>query len=168
MRAARVLFVVSLLVVGLAAAAMAQSRITMPGTYPAKVAVVPAALPGGIGSLPLELQNVGPDLYVGDVTISRSGGSYTVSFHGQRADGARLNASAEFSPAWTGLLLGNLVVGSSLEFGVIMSIDAAHLLHGQVNGVGTVNGINQRVVAHIGAGGTIDSFKILKAPGPLR
>ncbi len=172
MRAARVLFVVSLLVVGLAVSATAQitcpmDRVTS-GTFDAKVAIVPAALPGGAGSLPPELQNIGPDLYTGQVEISQAPSGFSVVFRGERADGARLVANADFAPGWTGLLFGNLVVGSSLESCVIVSIDAAHMLRAQINGVGTVSGVNQRVIVRLGAGAMVTSVKILKAPGPLR
>jgi hypothetical protein len=168
MRAARVLFVVALLVAGVSATAMAQGRITAPGVYPAKVGVVPGALPDGGASLPLELQGAGPDLYVGEVTISPSGPNFEVEFHGERADGAKLNASAIFSSSWTGLLLGNLVVGSSMESDVIVSINVASMMSGFINGVGTLDGVNQRVLAWLGPNGVVERFKILKAPGPFR
>jgi hypothetical protein len=169
MRAARIFAVLVLLVAGLSTAALANGRITMPGTYPAKVGVVPGALPDGGAGLPIELQNVGPDLYNGYVTISMgAGGTYYVEYKGERMDGAKLIASATFSMDWTGLALGNLVVGSSLESDCIVSIDAMHLMSANINGVGTIDGMNQRLIAKAGPGGTITKYNILKAPGPLR
>jgi hypothetical protein len=168
MRAARILSLVVFLVAGLSAAALAGPRITAPGSYAAKVGVVPGMLPDGGASLPPELQSVGPDLYVGTVTISKFGGNYAVQFQGSRTDGAKLNASATFGPAWTGFALGNLMVGSSFESDVIVSIDSPDLISANINGVGTVNGVNQRIIAKAGPNGVITSFKIHKAPGNLR
>lgn len=168
MRAARILAVLVLLVAGLSTAALAD-RITMPGTYPAKVGVVPGALPDGGAGLPMELQNIGPDLYTGYVTIMQNyDGSYFVEYKGERMDGAKLIASATFSMGWTGLALGNLVVGSSMESDCIVSIDAMHLMSANINGVGLIDGMNQRLIAKAGPGGTITKYNILKAPGPLR
>jgi hypothetical protein len=168
MRAARVLALITLLVAGLAGTSFAQySNAT--GTFAAKIGVVPGALPDAGLSLPAELQNVGPDLYVGEVTVSGGGGSdFSVSYHGERTDGAKLIINATFSSDWAGLKFGGLMVGDSFETGVITGDDIAHLISANINGVGTVDGVNQRVVAKVGAGGTVTSFKILKAPGPLR
>jgi len=168
MRAARVLSLALLLVVGLAGASHAQySNAT--GTFDAKVGVVPGALPDAGASLPPELQHVGPDLYVGQVTVAKNGdGTYSVSFHGATSDNARLNVSASFSADWVGLKFGSLLVDASLESGVITGIDVAHLLSATINGVGVIDGENHRLIAKIGPGGSVDSFKILKAPGFLR
>jgi hypothetical protein len=169
MRAARILAVLVFLVAGLSTVAQANGRITMPGTYPAKVGVVPGALPDGGAGLPMELQNVGPDLYNGFVTVAMGmGGTYSVQYKGERMDGAKLNVIATFSMDWTGFALGNLVVGSSLESDCIVSIDAMHLISANINGVGTIDGMNQRLIAKAGPGGALTSWKILKAPGPLR
>ncbi|HEV8480341.1 MAG TPA: hypothetical protein VGR66_06060 [Candidatus Eisenbacteria bacterium] len=168
MRAARV-FALMLLMVGcMAGASFAQSYSNATGTFDAKIAVVPAELPDGGASLPPELQSIGPDLYVGQVTVSKSGGGYSVSFKGSREDGAKLMINANFSSDWAGLKFGSLSVGSSFESGVITGDDIAHLISANINGVGTVNGVNQRVIARIGAGGVVENFKILPAPGPLR
>jgi len=167
MRAARVLSLALLLVVGLAGASHAQySNAT--GTFDAKVGVVPGALPDAGASLPAELQNVGPDLYVGQVTVAKTGNTYSVSFNGVRADKARLVVAAVFSSDWVGLKFGSLIVDSSLESGVITGIDVAHLLSATINGVGTIDHENHRLIAKIGPGGSVDSFRILKAPGFLR
>lgn len=169
MRAARILAVLVLLVAGLSSTALANGRITMPGTYPCKVGIVPGALPDGGAGLPMDLQNVGPDLYIGEVTIEQNyDGTYFVQFKGERMDRAKLNAQATFSMDWMGLALGNLVVGSSLESDVIVSIDAMHLMSANINGVGTINGMNQRLIAKAGPGGEITKYNILPAPGPLR
>jgi hypothetical protein len=167
MRAARVFGLMLLMVGCLAGKSFAQySNAT--GTFNVKIGVVPGALPGGGAGLPPELRNVGPDLYDGQITISKSGGVYNVSFHGQRADGAKLNITAVFDNNWAGIKLGSLVVGSSLESGVITGDDIAHLVSANINGVGLVDGVNQRVIAKAGPGATIDKFNINKAPGPLR
>ena len=167
MRAARVLALMLLMVGCLAGKSFAQySNAT--GTFNVKIGVVPGALPDAGASLPAELQNVGPDLYDGTLTVSKSGNGYTVSFNGSREDGAKLIVNATFDAGWAGIKLGSLIVGSSLESNVITGDDIAHLVSANINGVGTVNGSNQRVIAKVGAGGVVGNFKILKAPGPLR
>jgi hypothetical protein len=167
MRAARIFGLMLLMVGCLAGKSFAQySNAT--GSFSAKVGVVPGALPDAGASLPPELQNVGPDLYDGTITITKGGGGYTVQYKGQRADGAKLVINATFDNNWVGIKLGSLVVGSSLESGVITGDDIAHLISANINGVGTVNGSNQRVIAKIGPGGVVDQFNINKAPGPLR
>jgi hypothetical protein len=129
--------------------------------------LVPAELPPG--SLPPEASNVGPDLYNGTLTISKSGSGYSVSYKGERnTDGAKLNVSATFDSDWAGIKIGSLVVGSSLENNVIIGIDGANLLSANINGVGTVEGTIQRVIAKFGAGGVLTQFKVVKAPGNLR
>jgi len=168
MRAARILVVLTLLVAGLSTTALANGRIVEPGTYAAKVGIAPGYLPDGIASLPPELQDVGPDLYTGSVIVSMGLGGYSVQFKGERADGAKLNVIATFSPEWTGFALGTLTVGSSVESGCIVSIDSPHLISANINGVGTIGGINQRLIAKAGPNGVITSYNILKAPGPLR
>ena len=168
MRAARVFALITLLVAGLAGTSYAQySNAT--GTFDAKIAVVPGALPDLGASLPAELQDIGPDLSVGTLTVSGGGGSnYSVSFQGEREDGARLSINATFSPDWAGVKFGSLVVGSDFPSGVITGIDVAHLLSAQINGVGLVNDETHRVIARIGPGGTVERFRIVPAPGPLR
>jgi hypothetical protein len=168
MRAVRVFALITFLVAGLAGTSFAQySNAT--GTFPAKIGVVPGALPDAGLSLPPELQNVGPDLYVGKVTVSRGGGrNFNVRFQGKRDDGALLTIVATFGPDWAGLKFGNLVVGSASEEGVIIGDDIAHLLRAHFVGLGTVNGVNQRVIASIGPGGAVQRFQVVPAPGPLR
>ena len=167
MRAARVFGLMLLMVGCLAGKSFAQySNAT--GTFNVKIGVVPGALPDGGASLPPELQSVGPDLYDGTLTVSKSSSGYSVSFNGSREDGAKLIVNATFSNDWVGIKLGSLVVGSSLESNVVTGDDIAHLISANINGVGTVDGKNQRVIAKLGAGGTVENFKILKAPGPLR
>ena len=173
MRAVRFLSLALLLVAGFAGTASAQAYSNTPGVYTdVGVGVVPAALPPG--SLPAGLPSLGPDLYRGTLTIVRNGdGTYSVSYHGDTADRARLNVSATFDSDWAGIKLGTLVVGTSLESNVITGIDGANLLSANVNGVGTVDGQFQRVLAKFtGDGSTyppsLSQFKVLKAPGYLR
>ena len=104
----------------------------------------------------------------GTLTISGGAGGYTVQFQGTRSDGAKLNASASFNGSWAGVKLGQLVVGQSLETNVITGIDVANLVSAQINGVGTVNGQNHRLIAKVGPGGDVTQFKVHKAPGYLR
>jgi len=167
MRAVRVFALITLLVAGLAGTSAAQySNAT--GTFDAKIGVVPGALPDAGLSLPPELQGVGPDLYVGQVIVSFGGGVYTVQFKGERADGAKLLINAQFDSGWAGLKFGSLIVGTSNESGVITGDDVAHLISANINGVGTVDGKNQRVIAKVGPGGVVRNFNITNAPGPLR
>ena len=167
MRAARV-FALMLLMVGCMAGKSFAQYSNATGTFDAKIGVVPAELPDGGASLPPELQSIGPDLYVGQVVVSKSSGGYSVQFKGSREDGAKLIINANFSNDWVGLKFGSLMVGTSFESGVITGDDIAHLISANINGVGTVNGKNQRVIARIGAGGVVEQFKINPAPGPLR
>jgi len=174
MRAVRFLTLALLMAVGVAGTAKAQAYNNTPGTYNVNIGVVPAELPPG--SLPPEASNVGPDLYNGDLTIVRNlDGTYSVSFKGERItngvpDGAKLNVNATFESDWAGIKLGSLVVGSSLESNVVIGIDGANLISANINGVGTVDGKIQRVIARFGAGAVLvpNSFKVLKAPGNLR
>jgi hypothetical protein len=166
MRAVRFLSFAVLMVVGLAGTAMAQVYNNTPGVYTdVKVGVVPALLPPG--SLPGGIVSVGPDLYVGTLTIAQVAGGYTALYQGERADGAKLNVSATFNSSWAGIKIAPIVVGSSTE-PVIAGIDVANLLSAHINGVGTVDGGVRRLIARIGAGGSIDDVKVLKAPGNLR
>ncbi len=165
MRAVRFLSFALLMVVGFAGVASAQYNNT-PGVYSVKVGVVPALLPPG--SLPGDLPLLGPDLYNGTLTVTAIAGGYTADFQGQRADGAKLNASATFNSSWAGFKLGSIVVGSSLESDVITGIDGANLTSAHINGVGTVDGAVHRVLAKFSAGPTLTQFKVLKAPGNLR
>jgi hypothetical protein len=168
MRAVRFLTLAVLMIVGVAGTAKAQVYNNTPGTYTdVRVGVVPAMLPAG--SLPGDINELGPDLYVGTLTISGSSATgFTVTYSGERSDGARLNVTASFDGDWAGVKLGSLPVGSSLENNVIIGIDVANLLSAHINGVGTVDGKNQRLIARIGAGGTVENIKVLKAPGNLR
>ena len=172
MRAVRFLTLAMLMVVGVAGTAKAQVYSIPLGTTSVNVGVVPAALPPG--SLPPEASNVGPDLYAGDLTIVRNtDGTYVVQFTGDRIingvpDGAKLNVNATFDSDWAGVKIGSLIVGSSLEDNVVIGIDGANLISANINGVGTVDGKIQRVIAKFGAGAVLSQFKVLKAPGNLR
>ena len=170
MRAVRFLTFALLLVVGLAGKAAAQGYSNTPGTYPdVKVGIVPAALPPG--SLPDNVGNLGPDLYVGTLIISQSGGGYSAQYQGSRADGAKLIVNATFTSDWIGWKKSFLVVGSSLEE-IITGIDAIHLIQANINGVGTVDGSVQRVIAKFNGTGSyppdLTKFIVNKAPGNLR
>jgi hypothetical protein len=173
MRAVRFLSLALLLVAGFAGTASAQAYNNTPGVYTdVGVGVVPAALPPG--SLPSDLPELGPDLYRGTLTIVRNGdGTYNASFHGETADRAKLNANATFASDWAGVKLGSLVVGTSLESNVLTGIDGANLLSANINGVGTVDGQFQRVIAKFSGDGstyppTLTQFRVVPAPGYLR
>ena len=166
MRAVRFLTLAMLMVVGIAGTAKAQAYNNTPGTYDVKLGVVPAALPPG--SLPPDVAEVGPDLYTGTLTITKTTTGYFVQYKGEREDGAKLMVNAEFNNNWAGIKIGQLLVGSSLEDDVIIGIDGANLISANINGVGTVEGKIQRVIAKFGAGAVLDNMKVLKAPGNLR
>ena len=166
MRAVRFLTLAMLMVVGIAGTAKAQAYNNTPGTYEVNIGVVPAALPPG--SLPPDIAEVGPDLYSGTLTIVKTQTGYSVSFRGEREDGAKLMVNADFNNNWAGIKLGQLLVGSSLEDDVVIGIDGANLISANINGVGTVEGTIQRVIARFGAGAVLESFKVVKAPGNLR
>lgn len=165
MRAVRFLSLALLMVVGFAGAASAQYNNT-PGVYNVNVGVVPALLPPG--SLPAGFPELGPDLYAGTLTVTGGAGGYSVQFQGSREDGAKVIVNANFTGSWAGFKLGSIVVGSSLESNCITGIDGANLISANINGVGTVDGQIQRLIAKVGAGGVVSSWKVLKAPGNLR
>jgi hypothetical protein len=167
MRALRVISLASVLVAGLAAAAMAQ-RITTPGTYDVKICVAPGFLPQGGSELPSELQGVDPAVYTGTLVVSQNGSGYSVVFTGTRSDGATLMVRATFDSDWAGFLLGTLPVGSSTEGDCVTGIDVANLTSAFINGVGSIDGRNQRVLIRLGEGGTFDLVRVVPAPGPFR
>jgi len=140
-----------------------------PGVYTdVSVGIVPALLPPG--SIPGGGPTLGPDTYHGTLTISKITGGFAASYTGARLDRANaiLIVNATFTDDWAGFKLGNIIVGSSLEPNCIVGIDGAHLVSAQINGVGTVDGENHRVIAKFSAGPTLGMFKVLKAPGNLR
>jgi hypothetical protein len=166
MRAVRFLSLAILMIVGFAGAASAQYNNT-PGVYHVNVGVVPALLPPG--SLPGDFPSLGPDLFEGTLTVSGGSSGYSVQFQDARdTDGAKLNVVASFNGNWAGFKLGSIVVGSSLESDCITGIDGANLISANINGVGTVDGQIQRLIAKVGAGGLVGNWKVLKAPGNLR
>jgi hypothetical protein len=154
MRAVRFLASALLLVAGLAGVASAQAYSNATGVFTnVGVGIVPAALPPG--SLPGDLPVLGPDLYRGTLIVVRNpDNSYTVSFNGETADRAKLNVHADFASNWGGLKRGTLVVGTSLESDVITGINGAQLLSASINGVGTVDGSFQRVIAKFAGDGS--------------
>jgi hypothetical protein len=173
MRAVKFLTLSLLLVTGLAGGAAAQSYDPTPGVYTnIGVGIVPAALPAG--SLPGDVPDLGPDLYRGTLTIVRNGdGTYSVSYDGETEARAKIRVTATFASDWAGVKIGSLVVGSSLESDVITGIDGANLLSASINGVGTVDGKFQRVLARFSGDGStyppsLTQFKVLPAPGYLR
>lgn len=169
MRAVRFLTFALLMVVGYAGISSAQAYNNTPGVYTGiKVGIVPALLPPG--SIPGGGPLLGPDLYTGTLTISRSGSGYSVNYSGRRADrnNAKLDVDAVFTRDWIGFKLGLIVVGTSPEDGCITGIDGSHLVSASINGVGTVDRENHRVIAKFSAGPTLGMFKVLKAPGNLR
>jgi hypothetical protein len=168
MRAMRIVSLISLFAVGLAGSAAAQ-RITDPGTYTVKICVAPGFLPQGGAELPPDLQNIGPDVYEGTLTVSRhSSGAYRVTYRGERSDGARLRIAAQFESDWGGFLLGSLPVGGSTESDCLTGIDVANLISARISGIGTIDGRTRRLQAVLGAGGTFERHNIRRAPGPFR
>jgi len=175
MRAVRFLAISVLMVAGFAGTSLAQPQgvyFNTPGVYnDVKVGIVPAMVPPSFGSLP----KLGPDTYVGTLTISKSGSGYSASYDGVRLNGtdldkssAHLSVTATFTSAWAGVKLGTLPIGTSLEDNVIIGDDSPHLVSASINGVGTVDDANHRVIAKVSAGPSLDMFKVLKAPGNLR
>jgi len=157
------------MVVGFAGTSMAQAYNNTPGVYTGvNVGVVPALLPPG--SIPGGGPELGPDLYNGTVTISKNSGGYSVTYFGVRGDhpSAILSVNATFTNDWVGFKLGTIPVGTSMEDNCIVGIDGAHLVSAEINGVGTVDRANHRVIAKFSAGPTLGMFKVLKAPGNLR
>lgn len=179
MRAVRFLTLALLLFVGTAGVASAQAYSNATGVFTnVGVGVVPAMLPAG--SLPAGLPELGPNLYRGTLTVSRSGNLYVVDFKGEQivdvggsTERARLHATATFDSDWAGIKRGTLLVGTSNESDVITGIDGANLLSANINGVGTVDNAFQRVIAKFTGDGstyppTLSQFRVNKAPGFLR
>jgi len=170
MRAVRYLTFALLMVVGFAGKSMAVPGYNnTPGVYTdVNVGIVPALLPPG--SIPGGGPTLGPDLYTGTLTISKISTGFSASYQGVRGDkpSAILSVNATFTNDWAGFKLGTIVVGTSNEPNCIVGIDGAHLVDAQINGVGTVDGANHRVIAKFTAGPTLGMFKVLRAPGNLR
>jgi hypothetical protein len=178
MRAVRFFAIAVLIVAGLAGKSMAQPTgvyFNTPGVYnDVRVGVVPAMVPPSFGSLP----KLGPDVFIGTLTISKGSSGYTATYDGVRLKGnlfdeldknsAHLGVTATFTNDWIGVKLGTLIVASSLEDNVIIGIDSPHLVSAQINGVGSVDDALHRVIAKVSAGPSLDMFKVLKAPGNLR
>jgi len=169
MRAVRYLTFALLMVIGFAGTSMAQGYNNTPGVYTdVHVAVFPALLPPG--SIPGGGPSLGPDVYDGTLTISKSSSGYSAVYSGVRGDrpNAILSVNATFTSDWIGFKLGTIPVGTSQETNCIVGIDGGHLVSAQINGVGTVDQANHRVIAKFSAGPTLDMFKVLRAPGNLR
>ena len=79
--------------------------------------------------------------------------------------------TASFTSDWVGWKKSFMAVGSSVEE-IITGIDAPHLIQANINGVGTVDGANQRVIAKFNGNGgyppDLTKFIVNKAPGNLR
>jgi hypothetical protein len=150
----------------LSALQQAQSRITEPGVYEANAAILPALLP----AIPAGLPDLGPDVFYGYVTIAiNSDGTYAVSFEGNRADGARGQASGVFGPDWAGLKFGPLVVGDEQIENCITGIDVANLLSASATGIGHVDGRTRQVVkAEFGYQAELLRWKDVPAPAIYR
>ncbi len=172
MRAVRSLFLTLVLVAGLTGVASAQYSNATGTFFNVGVGIVPAALPPG--SLPGDLPALGPNIYRGTLIIARNGdGTYSAQYKGETAEGAKVIANATFASDWAGIKMGSLVVGTSLESDVVLGIDGANLLSANINGVGTVDGKFQRVIAKFSGDGstyppTLSQFKVNPAPGNLR
>jgi len=167
MRSLRVLSIVSLLIAGMAGSAMAQ-RVNTPGKYSVKICVAPGLLPDGGASLPHALQGVDPQVYEGELIVSRVDGNYRAWFQGNRSDGAMLIAAGIFDSDWAGFLLGSIPVGSVSESDCITGIDVANLLDGRIIGVGSFEGTDKRLIALLGEGGAFKRFRLVPAPAIFR
>lgn len=162
MRATRGLALAMALLLGVSATASAQ-RITAPGSYDAKVVLLPDLLPAG--ELKDSLLAHGVDqgiVWEGKVEINQTGnGVYHVTFDGLTADGLGARARAQFSPEWTGFLLGSIPVGAELVTDAIVSIDVAHLIRGAGRGTATVNtGLPVTISGRFGDGGVVLQFNV--------
>ena len=171
MRAVRFLTFAVLLVAGLSGVASAQTYNNTPGVYTdVQVGIFPAALPPG--SLPGDLPSLGPDLYTGTLTVVQNpDGTYDVQYKGDRGDGAKVIVNASFNSSWAGIKQDFVVVGGGRPF-IVAGIDGANLIQANINGVGTVDGANRRVIAKFRGTGTyppeLVQFKVNPAPGFLR
>ena len=167
MRAVQILSVALALMI-VAVGVQAQDRINTPGVYEANACILPALLPPDL--VPVGLPALGPDVYHGYVTIELDrDGNYAVSFSGQRSDGAPGQASGVFGPAWAGLKLGPLVVGTEQIENCITGIDVASLLSASATGIGHVDGYTRRVVkAEFGIQAELLRWKDVPAPAIYR
>jgi hypothetical protein len=138
--------------------ALAQGRVTDPGTYDASIVYIPGiSVPGG---LPDCVDQLSRQIYVGELTVARNGSGYTVTFVGENDEDPtlRVRATARFNSNWGGFLLGGL--GGRDD--AIMGIDAANIESGLVTGrVVGENGHAGTLVARIGSGGEIVSCRFV-------
>lgn len=164
MKAFRAFSLIAVLAVGLGLSAGATTpaeaggRITAPGVYDASIVYIPGiSVPGG---LPSCVDEFARQIYVGKLTVAQSGSGYTVSFAGENDTNANLSlrATANFNSNWGGFLLGDLGGRSD----ALTGIDVANLVSARVNGrVLGQNGHPGKLMARIGAGGTIESCRFV-------
>ena len=164
MRAARIASLAAVLALVAAVPSFAQYDNT-PGTYPANVGVAPGLLgDAGLSSGCFD-GGLGPDAYSGEVTVVQNlDGTYFVRFSGRREDGAMLKAEGLFNSSWAGLKFGSVIVGCCSLPNSITGIDYANLIEGQVNGIGHVDGVPQRLLAKFGPGGVLLQCKLVPPP----
>jgi hypothetical protein len=159
MKALRALTLSAVLAIGLVSSpALAQDRETEPGTYDASIVYIPGiSVPGG---LPDCVDQLSRQIYVGELTVARTGSGYTLTFVGENDEDPALNlrATARFNSNWGGFLLGSL--GGRED--AIMGIDAANIESGMITGrVVGENGHAGTLIARIGASGGVISCRFV-------
>jgi hypothetical protein len=139
---------------------VANGLITAPGVYDASIVYIPGiSVPGG---LPDCVNDVAQQIYVGQITVTKTATGSTVSFDGTNVDNPKFSvqASADFSESWSGFALGPL--GGRDD--AVVAIDHASIISGSVRG--KVTGSNGRMgilMATVGLAGVFEKCD-LKGP----
>lgn len=131
-------------------------RITQPGTYAVNVVVLPAYVPS-------DLPVLGPNVYSGTAEIMATGSGVKVEFRGVSPEGHELDIKSKFMTGWRGMLLADIPVGFGSIPNAVVGIDADWMLEATVKGVGSVDGVTQRIKAKVGMHGVVESIKVLSA-----
>lgn len=123
------------------------------GRYEVTVVVAPEITPPGLPPL-------GPNAYPGELTLLETGNGWNVTFRGETDSGDQLHIQAKFDSGWSGIETTTVPFDGGVIENAVFSIHVADLESANINGVGLVNGVESRVNAKIGPGGTVEQVFI--------
>jgi len=138
----------------------ANGLITAPGIYDASIVYIPGvSVPGG---LPECVDALAQQIYVGQITVTKTATGSTVSFEGTNVDNPKfsVSASGDFNESWGGFALGPL--GGRDD--AVVAIDHANLVSGSVKG--KVTGSNGRMGTLMATVGLAGVFEKCDLKGP--
>jgi len=123
------------------------------GRYEVTVVVAPEITPPGLPPL-------GPNAYPGELTLQETGSGWNASFRGETDSGDQLHIQAKFDSGWSGIETTTVPIDGQVITNAVFVIHVADLESANINGVGLVNGVESRVHAKIGPGGTVEQVHI--------